>query len=83
MRARTARGDWEGTIAALDARAIDDLVRSGTATAGMVAKLRACRRAIDRGVGEVAIADGKQPKRLAALLSGRSSRTGAWTRIHG
>jgi acetylglutamate kinase len=76
--------DEEGqTIVALDARAIDDLVSSGTVTAGMVAKLRACRRAIDDGVSEVAIADGKQPKRLAALLSGTASRTGAWTRIHG
>src|SRR5262245_36368775 len=46
--------DGDGrTIAALDAKAIDDLVRSGTATAGMVAKLRACRRAIDDGVGDV------------------------------
>ena len=71
------------TIAALDARGIEDLVGSGTVTAGMVAKLRACRRAIDDGVSEVAIADGKQPKRLAALLSGTASRTGAWTRIHG
>jgi acetylglutamate kinase len=76
--------DAEGrTIPALDSAAIDDLVSSGTATAGMVAKLRAGRRAIDDGVGEVAIADGRQPKRLAALLAGTASRTGAWTRIHG
>jgi acetylglutamate kinase len=76
--------DGEGkTIAALDAAAIDDLVSSGTATAGMVAKLRAGRRAIDNGVAEVAIADGRQPKRLAALLSGTGSRNAAWTRIHG
>jgi acetylglutamate kinase len=71
------------TIATLDSAAIDELVRSGTATAGMVAKLRACRRAIDDGVGEVAIADGRQPKRLATLLSGTASPKGAWTRIHG
>jgi acetylglutamate kinase len=76
--------DDEGkTIAVLDSAAIDELVSSGTATAGMVAKLRACRRAIYDGVGEVAIADGRQPKRLAALLAGTASRTGAWTRIHG
>ena len=36
------------TIASLDDKAIDALVSSGTATAGMVAKLRACRRAIGR-----------------------------------
>ena len=71
------------TIAALDANGIGELVSSGTATAGMVAKLRACRRAIEDGIGDVSIADGRQPARLAALLSGTASRKGAWTRIHG
>ena len=76
--------DGEGkTIAALDADAITTLVQSGTATAGMVAKLRACRQAIDDGVRDVAIADGREPQRLAALLSGSASRNGAWTRIEG
>jgi acetylglutamate kinase len=71
------------TIATLDGEAIEDLVRSGTATAGMVAKLRAGRRAIDEGVADVAIADGKHPPRLAALIAGNGSRKGAWTRLHG
>lgn len=74
--------DGQGeTIPALDGDGITALVRSGTATAGMVAKLRACRQAIDDGVNEVAIADGRQPQRLATLLSGTAARNGAWTRI--
>jgi acetylglutamate kinase len=68
------------TIAALDADAIDDLVGSGTATAGMVAKLRACRTAQGAGVTEVAIADGRSA-RLAGLLKGTAPRSGAWTRL--
>jgi acetylglutamate kinase len=74
--------DGEGrTIAALGAEAIGALVLSRTATAGMVAKLRACKRAIEDGVPDVAIADGRQPQRLGALLAGTAARNGAWTRI--
>jgi acetylglutamate kinase len=68
------------TLASLDSEAIDDLVASGTATAGMVAKLRACRAALNAGAREVAIADGRDPK-LAALVTGRAPRAGAWTRV--
>jgi acetylglutamate kinase len=68
------------TIADLSADAIDDLVGSGTVTAGMVAKLRACRLALEAGVREVAIADGRGP-RLAALVSGTAPLGGAWTRV--
>ena len=76
--------DGEGkTIPALDGDGIGELVSSGTATAGMVAKLRACHRAIEDGVRDVSIADGRQPGRLAALLAGTASPNGAWTRIHG
>lgn len=68
------------TIPALDVEDVDRLVSSGTATAGMVAKLRACREALNAGVGEVAIADGRKPVRLAGLLAGR--REGSdWTRL--
>jgi acetylglutamate kinase len=68
------------TIKALTKDAIDDLVGSGTATAGMVAKLRASRVALDSGVRDVAIADGRSAK-LAALVTGTAPRTGAWTRL--
>jgi acetylglutamate kinase len=68
------------TLASLDSEAIDELVGSGTATAGMVAKLRASRAALDGGVKDVVIADGRSP-RLAALIQGKASRVGAWTRV--
>jgi acetylglutamate kinase len=71
------------TIDALDGRLVDDLISSGTATAGMVAKLRACRLALDGGVKEVAIAAGSEPARLARLLAGTARRTGAWSRFVG
>jgi acetylglutamate kinase len=68
------------TIPALDVEDVDRLVSSGTATAGMVAKLRACRNALNAGVGDVAIADGRSPGRLAGLLAGRREGSG-WTRL--
>jgi acetylglutamate kinase len=46
-------------IASLDASDVDALIADGTASAGMVAKLRACRDALDAGVVEVAIVDGR------------------------
>jgi acetylglutamate kinase len=71
------------TIDALDGRLVDDLISSGTATAGMVAKLRACRLALDGGVKDVAIAAGSEPARLARLLAGTAPRKGAWSRFVG
>jgi acetylglutamate kinase len=69
-----------GTIARLDDRAITRLVASGTATAGMVAKLRACSLARQNGVREVTIANGRS-KELHALITGKAPRSGAWTRL--
>lgn len=68
------------TIASLTADAIDGLIGSGTVTAGMVAKLRAARHALDQGVDEIAIADGRSPG-LAALVRGTAARRGRWTRL--
>lgn len=68
------------TIAQLTPDAMDDLVTSGTATAGMVAKLRACRHARDAGVKDIAIADGRSAK-LGALVMGTAPVRGAWTRV--
>ena len=70
------------TIPALGIDEVERLVSSGTATAGMVAKLRACRKALDAGVDEVAIADGRKPAKLAALLTSRRKESGSWTRLH-
>lgn len=69
------------TIPVLDATGVESLVNSGTATAGMVAKLRACRNALDNGVPEVVIADGRQPGRIAALAIGTAAKKGGWTRL--
>ncbi len=49
------------TIPAVDDAAIDDLIRGGQASAGMVAKLIACRTARRAGVDEVVIVDGRRP----------------------
>lgn len=72
-----ARGQ---TMTRLDGPTIDQLVRSGAATAGMIAKLRACLAAHDGGIGEIAIVDGRSPK-LEAVITGTAPRRGAWTRV--
>lgn len=69
------------TIASLNKKAIEALVSSGTATAGMVAKLRACRAAAEGGVRSVVIVDGRKPKNVAALVAGKLPRKGPFTRI--
>jgi acetylglutamate kinase len=51
-----ARGDL---LPALDAETIDALIDGGTATAGMIAKLSACRQALLDGVARVRIVDGR------------------------
>jgi acetylglutamate kinase len=48
------------TIARLTAREAVRLVKAGTANKGMVAKLQACRAALQAGVGDVVIADGRK-----------------------
>jgi acetylglutamate kinase len=63
--------DREGaTIPALSVRAIRELVASGTASAGMVAKLSACRSACHAGAGDVAIVDGRDSQRLIRAVAG-------------
>jgi acetylglutamate kinase len=48
-----------GTIGALTIDEMDRMIASGEAHSGMVAKLRACRKAIDAGVNDVAIVAGR------------------------
>lgn len=63
--------DAEGrTIASLDTDGMDALIASGAANAGMVAKLNACRTALDAGVQAVRIVDGKD------LVTGTTLATG-------
>lgn len=70
------------TLPELDARDIKVLVRSGTASAGMVAKLRACEAAARSGVRQVAIVDGRDPRALGRAIAHRGLLTGlAGTRI--
>ena len=72
--------DGDGaTLPIVDAAAARRMVKSGAASAGMVAKLTACRAASTRGVGDVRIADGRVPATLLAALMGEAA--GAWTRI--
>ncbi len=64
------------TIAKLDKERIEKLVKSGTANAGMVAKLAACQAALKGGTKNVAIVDGRSPNRLRkALLGEKTSST--------
>jgi acetylglutamate kinase len=51
------------TIPVVDDRGINTLIGGGQASAGMVAKLLACRAALDGGTGEVTIVDGRRPRR--------------------
>ena len=53
------------TAPLLSPAAVDRLLSDGTATAGMIAKLRACQGALANGVADVVIVDGRD---LAALV---------------
>jgi acetylglutamate kinase len=66
------------TIPTLDPRDIRALVRAGTASAGMVAKLTACEAAVRGGVKDVVIVDGRDARALAqSLVGGRRDATPA------
>ncbi|HKB13275.1 MAG TPA: acetylglutamate kinase [Vicinamibacterales bacterium] len=58
------------TLPALGADAIAALVGGGTATAGMIAKLRACEQALAGGVDAVVIVDGRDEAALEAAAEG-------------
>jgi acetylglutamate kinase len=58
------------TIPRLDEAAERALVSAGTATAGMLAKLQACRAALKGGVTEVSVVDGRGAGTLYAHLTG-------------
>ncbi len=63
------------TIARLTTRDAARLVRAGTANKGMVAKLQACRAALQAGVGDVVIANGRKT-RLGTLADSSTSLSG-------
>ena len=66
--------DTDGqTITRLTSRAAGQLIKTGTANRGMVAKLEACRAALRKGVGDVVIANGRGVP-FEALAPGLPSR---------
>ena len=67
------------TIEQLTSRAAARLIRAGTASRGMVAKLEACRAALRKGVGDVLIANGRDV-RIGALAGSRTPMAGC-TRV--
>ena len=58
------------TVGLLDPAAIAAMVSSGTATAGMIAKLRACEEALSGGVDDVVIVDGRDRDALCTAAAG-------------
>jgi acetylglutamate kinase len=67
--AGTTAGVLDGggaTVQTLDSAAIEQLISGKTATAGMIAKLRACEHALSHGVGDVLIVDGRDRMALEA-----------------
>jgi acetylglutamate kinase len=57
------------TLPVVDGAGIAALVNDGTATAGMIAKLRACEGALNAGVDDVVIVDGRDAAALVAAAS--------------
>jgi acetylglutamate kinase len=67
------------TLPQLGADAVTRLVGDGTATAGMIAKLRACEHALAGGVDDVVIVDGRDRAALAGAAT--SGAPGSATRL--
>lgn len=63
------------TIPTLDPAGVDRLIRAGTASVGMIAKLSACRDALALGVAEVVIANGHDLSGVTRLV-GHGFRAG-------
>jgi acetylglutamate kinase len=63
-------GSGGTTTPLLDGPAIEQLVASRTATAGMIAKLRACEQAVSAGVGDAVIIDGREESAIVAAATG-------------
>lgn len=63
------------TIPTIDAPAVARLIQAGTATAGMIAKLRACEDAMAGGAGDVVIVDGRDGPALEGAAIGAMPET--------
>jgi acetylglutamate kinase len=73
--------DQGRTIPSMDIAAADALIGSGVASAGMIAKLRACQAALAAGAEEVVLVDGREPATIAAALRHTSTTIQGMTRI--
>jgi acetylglutamate kinase len=60
-------------LARLDVEGIDAAIASGIATAGMVAKLAACRAALAQGVATIRLVDGRSAASAASLAAARGT----------
>ena len=74
-------GEDGATVAVIDGGAIGRLVAGGTATAGMIAKLHSCERALAGGVEDVVIVDGRD--RVALEAAGAGAVPSTATRLTG
>lgn len=69
------------TLPALDVAAIDELVQGRTATAGMIAKLRACELALSHLVDDVVIVDGRDGAALVGAATPGADAVAPATRL--
>jgi acetylglutamate kinase len=67
--------DGGATLPVVGPPALERLIHARTASAGMVAKLRACEHALAHGVGEVVIVDGRDRAALEAAALGTAPST--------
>jgi acetylglutamate kinase len=73
--------DRGATLPMLEASAVARLVGAGTATAGMIAKLRACEYAIAGNVDDVVIVDGRDGRALVQAATETHKTPAAATRL--
>ncbi|HEX7136227.1 MAG TPA: acetylglutamate kinase [Vicinamibacterales bacterium] len=69
------------TLPVLDASAVAELVDAGTATAGMIAKLRACEHALAAHVDDVVIVDGRDGATLVLAATPGHNAPASATRL--
>jgi acetylglutamate kinase len=69
------------TLPVLEASAIAELVGDGTATAGMIAKLRACEHALAANVDDVVIVDGRDGAALVQSATPGQTAPASSTRL--
>jgi acetylglutamate kinase len=75
---RADRDDPASRLADTDPDELERLIRAGAVAGGMIPKVRSCARAVEAGVGQAHIVDGRQPH---ALLVEMLSRTGWGTTV--